>query len=213
MCKFVYMDSIFSHQSLLMKVDRLTRTFSWLLITLGPAFTIALNFVLFGRNYHSSLRVFLLATLCTLLITLLLSRIHIGLSSWLRKKIAPTPSAGQRMLAQILFLAITVAFVTFIFFGYHWVDFPGYTLQMENYKWALLVGFTGDLVGSAFNEAIYSQQEWRRTQLEKEQLEKLHLQSQLDVLKNQINPHFLFNSLNSLSSLIADDPGKGRGVC
>lgn len=193
-----------------MKVDRLTRTFSWLLITLGPAFTIALNFVLFGRSYHSSFRIFLLATLCTLLITLLLSRIHIGLSSWLRKKIAPSPSAGQRVIAQILFFAITVAFVTLIFFGYHWVRFPGYTLQMENYKWALLVGLTGDLVGSAFNEAIYSQQEWRRTQLEKEQLEKLHLQSQLDVLKNQINPHFLFNSLNSLSSLIADDPAKAE---
>ena len=193
-----------------MKVDRLTRTFSWLLITLGPAFTIALNFVLFGRSYYSSFRIFLLATLSTLLITLLLSRIHIGLSSWLRKKIAPSPTAGQRIIAQILFLAITVAFVTLIFFGYHWVDFPGYTLQMENYKWALLVGLTGDLVGSAFNEAIYSQQEWRRTQLEKEQLEKLHLQSQLDVLKNQINPHFLFNSLNSLSSLIADDPGKAE---
>ncbi len=193
-----------------MKVDRLTRTFSWLLITLGPAFTIALNIVLFGSNYHSSLPVFLLATLCTLLITLLLSRIHIGLSSWLRKKIAARPSPGQRMITQFLFLAITVAFVTLIFFGYDWVGFPGYTLKMENYKWALLVGFTGDLVGSAFNEAIYSQQEWRRTQLEKEQLEKLHLQSQLDVLKNQINPHFLFNSLNSLSSLIADDPAKAE---
>ena len=45
-------------QSLLMKVDRLTQTFSWLLITLGPAFAIALNFVLFGRDYHSSLRIF-----------------------------------------------------------------------------------------------------------------------------------------------------------
>jgi sensor histidine kinase YesM len=193
-----------------MKVDRLTRTFSWLLITLGPAFTIALNFVLFGRSYHTNLRIFLLATLCTLLITLLLSRIHIGLSSWLRKKIAASPSPGQRMITQFLFLAITVTFVTLIFFGYAWVGFPGYTLQMENYKWALLVGLTGDLVGSAFNEAIYSQQEWRRTQLEKEQLEKLHLQSQLDVLKNQINPHFLFNSLNSLSSLIADDSEKAE---
>ena len=197
-------------QSLLMKVDRLTQTFSWLLITLGPAFTIVLNFVLFGRNYHSNLRIFLLATVCTLLITLLLSRIHIGLSIWLRKKIAARPSAGQRTIAQILFLLITAAFVTVIFFGYHWVGFPGYTLKMENYKWALLVGFTGDLIGSAFNEAIYSQQEWRRTQLEKEQLEKLHLQSQLDVLKNEINPHFLFNSLNSLSSLIADDPAKAE---
>lgn len=193
-----------------MKVDRLTRTFSWLLITLGPAFAIALNFVLFGRDYHTNLRIFLFATVCTLLISLLLSRIHIGLSSWLRKKMGARPGAGLRLLTHILFMLITAAFVTIIFFGYHWIGFPGYTLKMENYKWALLVGFTADLIGSAFNEAIYSQQEWRRTQLEKEQLEKLNLQSQLDVLKNQINPHFLFNSLNSLSSLIADDPEKAE---
>ena len=193
-----------------MKVDRLTKTFSWLLITLGPAFAIALNFVLFGRDYHSNLRIFLLATACTLLIGLLLSRVHIGLSSWLRKRLGAKMNPMQRLAVQVIFMLITAAFVTAIFFGYHWLHFPGYTLKIENYKWALLVGFTADMIGSSFNEAIYSQQEWRRTQLEKEQLEKLHLQSQLDVLKNQINPHFLFNSLNSLSSLIADDPEKAE---
>lgn len=189
-----------------MKVDPLTRTFSWLLITLGPAFAIALNFVLFGSSYYSSLRVFLPATVSTILIGLLLSRIHIGLSSRVRRKIGARFSFTRRLPVQVLFSLITAAFVTLIFFGYHWVNFPGYTLKIENYKWALLIGFTADLIGSAFNEAVYSQQEWRRTQLEKEQLEKLHLQSQLEVLKNQINPHFLFNSLNSLSSLIAEDP-------
>lgn len=197
-------------QNLHMKVDRLTQTFSWLLMTLGPAFAIALNFVLFGRNYYSSPGIFLLATVCTLLMGLLLSRVHIGISNWLRKTIGSRLSVGQRILIQFLFVFVTASFVTIIFFGYHWLNFPGYTLVIENYKWALLVGFTADLIGSAFNEAIYSQQEWRRTQLEKEQIEKLHLQSQLDVLKNQINPHFLFNSLNSLSSLIADDPEKAE---
>jgi hypothetical protein len=33
----------------------------------------------------------------------------------------------------------------------------------------------------------------------------VNLQSQLDSLKTQINPHFLFNNLNSLSSLITSD--------
>lgn len=73
-------------------------------------------------------------------------------------------------MIQVLFMLITEAFVTVIFFGYHWVGFPGYTLKIGNYKWALLVSFIADLVGSAFNEAIYSQQGWRRTQLEKGQL-------------------------------------------
>lgn len=37
------------------------------------------------------------------------------------------------------------------------------------------------------------------------QREREHLHSRFEVLKNQINPHFLFNSLNTLASLIASD--------
>jgi sensor histidine kinase YesM len=38
------------------------------------------------------------------------------------------------------------------------------------------------------------------------QLEKEHLASRYAVLKNQINPHFLFNALNTLAALIGSDP-------
>jgi two-component system LytT family sensor kinase len=40
---------------------------------------------------------------------------------------------------------------------------------------------------------------------EKELLKQQSLQNELSALKNQINPHFLFNSLNSLNSLIRDN--------
>lgn len=42
-------------------------------------------------------------------------------------------------------------------------------------------------------------------QLDAERLEKEAVQAQFDALKNQINPHFLFNSLSILSSLIDTD--------
>jgi two-component system, LytTR family, sensor kinase len=41
--------------------------------------------------------------------------------------------------------------------------------------------------------------------METEKLNKTFKQSQLLGLKSQVNPHFLFNSLNTLSSLIAED--------
>jgi sensor histidine kinase YesM len=47
---------------------------------------------------------------------------------------------------------------------------------------------------------------WKKTSLEKEQLEKQNLESQLAGLKSQVNPHFLFNSLNTLVHLIPENP-------
>jgi two-component system LytT family sensor kinase len=55
------------------------------------------------------------------------------------------------------------------------------------------------------DSALYRQQ-LEKSEQEKEKLRVANLQSQLDVLKQQVNPHFLFNSLNSLSSLISEDP-------
>lgn len=42
--------------------------------------------------------------------------------------------------------------------------------------------------------------------VEKEQLKRQVLSNELEALKSQLNPHFLFNSLNSLSLLVREDP-------
>ncbi len=48
----------------------------------------------------------------------------------------------------------------------------------------------------------------KTTQLEKERLLKDNVQSQLESLRNQVNPHFFFNSLNTLAYLISEDSSK-----
>ncbi|GAB2558299.1 sensor histidine kinase [Spirosoma areae] len=45
----------------------------------------------------------------------------------------------------------------------------------------------------------------QQLQLQAERLEKEAVQAQFDALKNQVNPHFLFNSLSILSSLVDTD--------
>ncbi len=47
---------------------------------------------------------------------------------------------------------------------------------------------------------------WKNTIIEKEALAKANLQSHLEGLKSQVNPHFLFNSLNTLTHLIPENP-------
>jgi two-component system, LytTR family, sensor kinase len=55
-------------------------------------------------------------------------------------------------------------------------------------------------------EAVYNYHQLRKAEMEKEELQRINLLTQYDSLKQQVNPHFLFNSLNSLSSLIRIDP-------
>lgn len=50
----------------------------------------------------------------------------------------------------------------------------------------------------------------QKSVLEKEQLMKANMQSQLESLKNQVNPHFFFNSLNTLAYLIPEDAVKAE---
>lgn len=47
---------------------------------------------------------------------------------------------------------------------------------------------------------------WRQSIKEKEELKREGVTAEFEALKNQINPHFLFNSLNTLSSLIEENP-------
>jgi len=46
---------------------------------------------------------------------------------------------------------------------------------------------------------------WRKAELEVEQLKRDQLASQYQTLKDQLNPHFLFNNLNTLSALVYKD--------
>ena len=49
-----------------------------------------------------------------------------------------------------------------------------------------------------------------RIQIKLEEQERLLLQARMVALQNQINPHFLFNTLNSISSLVRFDPDTAR---
>lgn len=51
-----------------------------------------------------------------------------------------------------------------------------------------------------------------RIQIKLEEQERLLLHARMEALQNQINPHFLFNTLNSISSLVRFDPDMARDV-
>ena len=51
---------------------------------------------------------------------------------------------------------------------------------------------------------------WRKSEIEAEKMQKEHIKSQLKALQNHLDPHFLFNNLNILSSLIDKDKDQSK---
>lgn len=58
--------------------------------------------------------------------------------------------------------------------------------------------------------AIRTTSRWFATESQRKNLENEHLRSELSNLKNQLNPHFFFNTLNNIYSLIQSAPDKAQ---
>jgi two-component system, LytTR family, sensor kinase len=68
----------------------------------------------------------------------------------------------------------------------------------------------GSLIITFMISAIYASVsffiQWKENLLRTQALEKANLEARYDTLRNQVNPHFLFNSLNTLLMLVNDNP-------
>jgi len=77
------------------------------------------------------------------------------------------------------------------------------------HPWAKALIVLATLIGVGLPVRI-----WNTTRIERklEDQERLLMQARVDALISQINPHFLFNTLNTVSSLIRFDPDTARNV-
>jgi sensor histidine kinase YesM len=69
-------------------------------------------------------------------------------------------------------------------------------------KLAIIFAFRVNVFLQAINTITYYLDKFQQKQLESEELKRISSQAELQAIKSQINPHFLFNNLNVLSSLV-----------
>ncbi|GHB75343.1 sensor histidine kinase [Persicitalea jodogahamensis] len=191
--------------------SRLTKQFRWQLLVVLPWFIPLITYLLLGASYFSHWRIFVGSTLLN---TSLAVGCQVVLDSLTRQVVDRYPGLHQTVKRLLLLLAVFM-FVTPIFilgaiWGYTYFHWFGYVAQPGAVFRIFLFNVVANIVSVGVFESIYSLTKWRENMLEKEQLKKANLQSQYESLKNQVNPHFLFNTLNSLSSLIADEPERAE---
>lgn len=176
-----------------------------------PPVAVVMNSVLFGSAYFNSWLSFLLPTLLSSIVIFFVYILCGMVATMLQNRFPKYSQTFKRIGLELLyFVIITVVSITILFYGYDYMHLVGLKVKMNNYPWVLVVGATCNLLATSLNEGAAFFEKWRKLVDEADQLKKENLQSQLEGLKGQVNPHFLFNSLNSLSSLISDDPDKAE---
>lgn len=83
-------------------------------------------------------------------------------------------------------------------------------LLQDSIPWRVITGFFLFSLITLVYYLIFYYQNLQDQLLKEASLEKLVKQAEINVLKSQINPHFLFNSLNSVSSLTISNPDKAQ---
>lgn len=128
---------------------------------------------------------------------------------YFRKKYPELSQSKQRIISQFagcLLVTILIRYVNVWF--YDQTLFWGYIFPPEGYLYSIFVGLLYVVIVAGIYEGLYYFQKWKQLFSETEALKRENLQTQLDSLKAQINPHFLFNNLSSISSLIMEDQEK-----
>jgi LytS/YehU family sensor histidine kinase len=113
----------------------------------------------------------------------------------------------QRLLTFAILIPLgvllTTAFQGFFFYLLNRTDTtPGFYIHYEDIGMNLLY----TLIIIVFLELLYYFRNWTTALKESAALQRQNIETQLHALTSQISPHFLFNSLNSLASLIPVGP-------
>lgn len=122
---------------------------------------------------------------------------------WLRH---PVKRLFYQIAALILFCTLVI--VVFTFFIVLFTSKVSFWNVFSSSIKGLEITLTIMILGTIVTNCVLFFNNWKKAAVQQEKLKLEHLALQYETLKSQVSPHFLFNSLNSLTSLIESDPGK-----
>ncbi len=129
-----------------------------------------------------------------------------GIIIWSRKKLPKASQAPKRITYTVLLMLISAPFLKNLFVYVNillTICTPDH--DMPDPLQALISIYLPSFLIIAVYEAVYYFKQYTNALVERERLETQHVNTELSNLRNQINPHFLFNSLNTLMNLIPTD--------
>jgi len=194
-----------------MKLPQYTQKDARIIAVVMPIMVFIVNSILLGQGYFSGLLVFFTATIIAGIILTASWQVLTAIAVTLRNRFPKDVDLVKRLsIALLLFIIITALTFSCIFWVFERLIITKDFVDDARLKWVLMSGVIINIFVTLLHEGVAGFEKWKKTITETEALKTEYMQSRLLGLKSQLNPHFLFNSLNSLSCLIQESPGKAE---
>lgn len=128
----------------------------------------------------------------------------IQLTALLNKYLPWESRTITRFIVQLSLHIVVIYVILKLFFLFKFPDRFDYDDLME--RQTIIIGIIFSLLVTAVFAVEYFFYKWNDARLRSLEMEQLTTQAQLDGLKLQLDPHFLFNNMSILTALIEDQP-------
>ena len=121
------------------------------------------------------------------------------------------PGYARKIVVRLLMFYLSVLVIALVLFltiyTFHFIkngaDFSMFFASISSLE--LKGFFSASIIGFALGAVFFFYTQWNEALSRMQKIKEEKLIFQYETLKNQVNPHFLFNSLNTLSSLVKKD--------
>jgi two-component system, LytTR family, sensor kinase len=180
-------------------------------LVLMPVIAIGCSFVLLGRNWYSDPGLWLYGFAFIMSVGLGIWYFDVIMTRYIHDTFSAYRDTMKRIVALVVKQVIMIlASVSIFTSGIMKMPIEPVYVTTAQFWICMGIALGITLIAMIIWEGDYIFQQWKESLTENEKYTHLGLQSEFDMLKSQVNPHFLFNCFNTLSSLITEDRKKAE---
>jgi two-component system, LytTR family, sensor kinase len=171
-----------------------------------PVISFIFCYILFDERVFTDMDVWFIAFPLIILMGYMSFRLHHVYDHWLKSKFPSLDQTRKRVMYKIpVNIFIMTPSVLVIIYIFHFLSILKYQVDGNDIFMALLLGLGVNIIFESLWEVIYIIEKYKESVAEEAMIEQLRLGQEFNKLKQIVNPHFLFNCFNTLSSLIYED--------